>query len=170
VAAEIPVFRPIALAIVLGCAVVTMADSDAAPAGLPEGCSQINSQLVSCTYSTPSASPVKFTVPAGVSDVTITARGGTGGSGGDGGLGGRAGIVTANVDVGPGIVLDLYVAARGMPGRAEGAGARPVRAVRAVGPPVGAPGPGAAGRAAAEVAARSSCSGASPRPPTTRFR
>ena len=78
VAAEIPVFRPIALAVVLGCAVVTMADSDAAPTGLPKGCSQINSQLVSCTYSTPSAAPVKFTVPAGVNGVTITARGGTG--------------------------------------------------------------------------------------------
>ncbi|HVE27851.1 MAG TPA: hypothetical protein VNC22_20735, partial [Sporichthya sp.] len=102
-AAEIPVFRPLALAIVLGCAVVTMADSDASTSALPKACTQINSQLVSCSYNTPSGSPVEFRVPAGVSGVTVTARGGTGGPGGSGGPGGRAGIVTANIDVTPGI-------------------------------------------------------------------
>ena len=44
-AAEIPVFRPLALAIVLGCAVVTIADSDAASSGLQDGCTQITVQI-----------------------------------------------------------------------------------------------------------------------------
>ena len=68
-AAEIPVFRPLALAIVLGCAVVTMAESDASTSALPKACTQINSQLVSCSYNTPSGSPAEFRVPAGVSGV-----------------------------------------------------------------------------------------------------
>ncbi|GAA0626621.1 hypothetical protein GCM10009547_32640 [Sporichthya brevicatena] len=116
-AAEIPVFRPLALAIVLGCAAVTVAESDASPERLPAACTQVDARLVSCLYTTPSNSPVAFRVPDGVSSITITARGGTGGPGASGGRGGRAGIVTATLALAVGTKLDLYVGARGEPGR-----------------------------------------------------
>ena len=52
-----------------------------APAALPAECQQV-ANTVTCTYSTPSAAAVQFTVPAGVTELSVQMEGASGGNGG----------------------------------------------------------------------------------------
>ncbi len=63
-----------------------------------------------------------FTVPAGITSVTLKAWGASGGDGqitGNIGVGGKGGLATGNLAVTPGQVLNIYVGGRGTPSTAN---------------------------------------------------
>lgn len=100
--------------------------------GLPAECSARGKQ-VRCLWTTPSAIPEVFTVPTGVVNLKVLARGGSGGPGDadqsedctdgavtlpgaesvEGAEGGVGGTASAILNVEPGQVLDLYVGGMG---------------------------------------------------------
>lgn len=99
----------------------------AVAATLPSGCTQgTPGGIVTCTYT--SAGQSVFDVPAGVTEVTVTAIGAPGGdgsayadAGGEGGVGGLGAEVTATLIVTPSSVL--YVEVGGPGGNGEGGNA-----------------------------------------------
>ena len=79
-------------------------------------------QAATQTYSYTGAEQT-FTVPAGVTSLSVFAVGGSGGAGGNsGGAGGAAGAVSANLTVAPGQVLYVEVGGSGQAGGAGSAG------------------------------------------------
>jgi hypothetical protein len=68
------------------------------------------------------ATTTRWTVPGGVTEVTVTLHGGAGGAGGDfGGGGGSGGTLSANLTVRPGDVYLVTVGGNGAPGPAAAA-------------------------------------------------
>ena len=102
----------VAIAVVWGLVSVPASASVAAvSASLPTGCAQASvGGTVTCTYNY-TGGVQAFSVPSGVSSVTITAYGGHGATAGQGSpaVGGSGGLVTGTFPVTPNDVLDVTV-------------------------------------------------------------
>lgn len=71
----------------------------------------LNANAQSTTYSSPSSSPVDYTVPAGCTSVIVDMKGGKGGAGAA--AGGNGGSVVCSLAVTPGQILKIYVGGQG---------------------------------------------------------
>ena len=91
------------------------------PCGQSGVLSDASGQTGTCSYA--AGTNDTFTVPSGISSVTVDAIGGKGGGGYLGGSGGSGASVGASLSVTPAGQLDLFVAGNGGPGSSSSAGA-----------------------------------------------
>ncbi len=112
-------------------------------AELPRECTTSGLEVL-CVFAKPSAKPIRFAVPDGVSSIEAFVQGGAGGNGPpDTSFGGRGGTAIGVLLVSPGNVLDLRVGGRG--GNATAFGGRPAAGGINGGGDAGTTGAGAGG-------------------------